>query len=138
MKQLLREGPEEERFEMSEEEKAYLAAVSGVDEVYIAHNTVRISKDNVVRLLDQYYGLTLEDLPKMDSSSVVYWEETDYFYIWYSDTAGRMLTVTDAVTLEDGTIRVFYRDELGMQSTGEMILKPTEDGYQILSNQTSM
>ena len=132
LQELLREGPETESFEMSEAERAYLSAIS---EGFILLDTYRISKDDVIRILDQYYGLTLEDFP--DLGAMVYWEETDYFYYYHSDTARRNLTVTHAVALADGTVWIRYSGRSPDNNTGEMILNPTQDGYQILSNQTS-
>lgn len=137
LEMLIREGPDvEERIALTDAEKAHLSSIS---DGFIYKDTSRISKDAVIRALNQYYGLTLEDVPEL--GSLVYWEKTDCFYYCGGGTIVSLLAVTHAVTQEDGTIWVRYCDELGMERTGEvlrtgeMILKPTQDGYQILSNQ---
>ena len=131
---LLREGPEAEKsVVLSETEKTHLSAVS---EGFVNLDTHRISKDAAARALDQYYGLTLEDIS--NDSSLVYLEETDCFYYYIGDTVGCQLSLTKAVEKEDGTIWVLYSDALGMERTGAMLLKPQADGYQILANQTNL
>ena len=134
LKQLVREGPDvERRITLSETEQEQLFAVS---EGFLALDTDRISKEAVIQVLDQYYGLSLEDLS--DTGSSVYLEHTDSFYYYVSDTTACCLVITQALALEDGTLWVSYYDEASGQRSGEMLLQPAGDGYQILANKTSL
>lgn len=133
LKQLIREGPDAERdVTLTEAEHTQLSAIS---EGFIHLNTARITKEAAARVLEQYYGLSLEDLAGTDSS--VYLASTDSFYYYASDTTACRLVITQAMTLEDGTLWVCYHDELSGLHSGEMLLQPTGDGYQILANKVS-
>lgn len=111
-------------------EQAYLATIS---EDYLYLDTYRVPKAVAARVVEQYYGLSLDDIPSAQTS--VYWEETDSFY-FILDADFCQLNITHAVQLEEGNIWVRYEDTQS-DRTGEMILKPTDDTYQILSNQTT-
>jgi len=111
-------------------EKDYLAAIS---EEYLYLDAYRVPKAVAAWVVEQYYGLSLDDIPSAQTS--VYWKETNSYY-FIQDTNFCQLSITHAVELENGSIWVRYADTHS-DHAGEMTLKPTADGYQILSNQTT-
>lgn len=115
---------------LTDKERAYLATIS---EDFLYLDTYRVSKTAAARIVEQYYGLNLDDIPSAQTS--VYWEETDSYY-FIQDTNFCQLNITHAVGLVNGNIWVRYEDILS-DRTGEMILHPTDTDYQILSNQTT-
>ena len=92
-------------------------------------------------VMQKYFGITLENcrgvgLDEMvDEGLIVYWEETDCWYCWHTDS-GLMeyITVTDCAEQDDGTYRVSYTVGDWDPQAAVVVMKPTEEGWQYLSN----
>jgi hypothetical protein len=111
---------------LSEQEKYYLA---GIAETYLYLDVCVISRNEIESILQQYYGLTLEDFYPIKGA--VYFPQTDCFY-FFADTYFQNLGVTHAVTLPGGNIWVRYIEK-NHGDVGTMILSSTGE-YHILSN----
>lgn len=133
-----REGDQEE-FEnsrMTEEEWEFIQSVDSNADVF---DWYRISSEDMNRILQMCFGLSLSDMHAVDLEFLHYWEETDCYYKGTTSPAPRAedLRIIGGKYLEDGTLEVHYTVDrnFGIDRREYIaILKPVEDGYHILSN----
>ncbi len=97
----------------------------------------RLPPDKMEQVLQQYYGITLEDLSDGSFAKLTYLESTGNYYY---NGGGAYVVINfkaiDMETKDDGTIALFYTGESIYPSdvVYEVGLKPNGDGYQILYN----
>ena len=99
----------------------------------------RISSQDVERILQMCFGISLSDMNKNDLSSLLYWDKTDCYYSGTTSPgpSANNLEITGGFHLEDGNLEVHYRNSQSDKIVWEyyvMILKPVDGGYHILSN----
>ena len=88
------------------------------------------------RVLQKYFGITLDETEKIGLEHLLYWDKTDCYYRYHSDTNFFRPQVYKAFVQEDGTIAMYYVCDLQFGDPNALaMLKPTGDGYQILSNE---
>ena len=127
-------GKQDELNQLSEEERTYLASVW--DEYRMHFDINRLPVEEMNRVLQKYFGLTLDETEKVGLEAMTYWGKTDCYYNAHSDSVFFRPQVLEAVEQEDGTIAMYYTDDAdGKEATAVAMLKPVEDGYQILSNE---
>ena len=99
---------------------------------------IRVPLDRIDGILQKYFGITLEDTDQVELESIMdhyYLEETNCYYLCIPEYAYADVEITKGLHRDDGTIAVYYEYFDGYYySTRRVILKPTEDGYHILSN----
>lgn len=97
---------------------------------------VKLSAKDMDAVLRQYFGTTLAETNKVGVNNMVYFDNTDSYYCVSNDAEAVPLVVMGVYRQGDGTIAVYYDKETA-EGTGDyiMVLKTTNDGYQILSNQ---
>lgn len=110
---------------LSDQELQYLA---GISEAYLYLDVCILPKYEAEEILQQYYGLKLEDVPS--AKDAVYYGKTNCYY-FIEEAFISDLSVTHAVTLPNGNIWVRYVDKFSGR-IGHMILSNTE--YHILEN----
>lgn len=121
---------------MTDEEYAFLKANDRNAEFL---DWYRISTQDVNRVLQMCFGISLSDMNNDDISRLLYWEETDCYYSGTTSPApyANNLEITGGTHLEDGNLKVFYNTRETKDSEAKqfvMTLKPVDGGYHILSN----
>ncbi len=87
------------------------------------------------QVLTELFGLTLEDFGDDALKSFLYLESTGCYYLLRSDVLyAHKLNVVDFHELENGNVEVYYSVERWTNMNGVVTLKPSADGYHILSN----
>lgn len=121
---------------MTDEEYAFLKANDKNAEFL---DWYRISSQDVERVLQMCFGISLADMNNDDISRLLYWEDTDCYYSGTTSPApyAMNLEILSGVHLENGNLEVHYRNSESDKIVWEyyvMILKPVDGGYHILSN----
>ena len=129
----LNNGFPDESSEPTGEEFAYLDKTGKFMEDWENLDLNRLPTKKINAVLQQYFGLTLEETNKIGMDNFVYWDLTDCYYS-VDGFLELLLTVTDVKHLEDGNVQVFYDGNQGLPHV--VTLKPNGDGYMILSNMT--
>lgn len=111
---------------LTEQEGNYLA---GISDAYLYLDVCILPKYEAEAILQQYYGLRLEDVPS--AKDAVFWARTNCYY-FIEEAYADDLNVTHAVTLPGGNIWVRYVDNFSGR-IGQMVLSQTGE-YHILSN----
>ena len=95
---------------------------------------IRLPEYKMDQVLQDYFGISLEDIPAEGFSRMTYLESTDCWYFmitgYYGVERPQVLAVE---TLENGTVHVRY--EADYWGVVDLMLQPNGDGYRILSNQ---
>lgn len=127
-------GKQDELNQLSEEERAHLASIWGEDA--LAHDVDRMPVKEMNRVLQKYFGITLDETEKIGLEHMLYWDKTDCYYRWHGDSNFFRPQVYKAFVQEDGTIAMYYVCNLQLGDPNALaMLKPVGDGYQILSNE---
>ena len=125
-----------ERTRMTAEEYEFIKSAIPYAEAY---DIYCISAQDVERILQMCFGLSLADMRNNDLEQLLYWEKTDRYYsaITSMGPVALDLVITSGTHLEDGNLKVFYTTTLdgGPVIHCVMILKPVDGGYHIVSNQ---
>ena len=127
--------------QVTDSERAQLKDLIGNPDVYDDIDSLDITRLPVERMnwiLQQYFGITLDDVDDAGFEGLHYLESTDCYYIIGGDE--NIVMEFNALAIEylgDGTVRVTYTqdDWRGDATMYEMILKFGAFGYYILSNQ---
>lgn len=122
---------------VSENEKAYLESVRGSE---CDLDIFRIPADQIDPVLQQYLGVSLEETQKIGLDKMFYWADTDCYYTHHGDTNAITFLLHSAYAQEDGTILMYYANDIYHEKTEATpdkvaVLRPCESGYQIISNQ---
>ena len=130
----------EESNQVSASERAQLKDLIGNPDVYDHIDNLDITRlptDRMNQVLQDYFGITLDDIDDAGFAGQLYLESTDCYYIIGGGAAGVMEFNALAVEyLEDGTIRLTYTQDCwrGEATMYVVTLMPHGDGYRILSN----
>lgn len=95
---------------------------------------MRLPVDRMNQVLQEYFGITLEDMEDVAFEDVVYLESTNCYYHMVTDAWVTVnFNAVSVENLEDGTIRVTYTANFD-DTVFAVTVKPHGDGYRILSN----
>ena len=130
---IFREGLHEEgRHQLSEEELQKLGEIWGEEALHF--DICKIPRAEMDRVLRKYLGIGLEDTNKICLDDLVYLAEYDAYYGVGSDTNVVIPVFTSCTRRADmETLELVYYDSLTKQEF-TLVLRPTEDGYQFISN----
>lgn len=95
---------------------------------------IRLPTDKMNAVLQEMFGITLEQTNQVGLDQLVYLEETDCYYHAVSGSHYADITVNRVEHREDGTILVYYTRNGYPAASMAVALKPNGDQYQILSN----
>lgn len=125
-------APGEERTELTPEEQQMINEARGSDSSDL--ETARIPRETVERVLLTYLELNPEDVAAMDfGPEVIYWEETDCYYIVQNSYGYIIPYFHEGYTMPDGTIVIYYCDALSTPQFYRAVLRLGNDGiYKIL------
>lgn len=128
---------DQEEFEytrMTDEEYEFIKSAIPNAEAY---DIYCISAQDIERILQMCFGLSLADMGNNDLEHLLYWEKTDCYYsaVTSMGPVAMNLIVTGGAHLEDGNLQVFYTTDGDPITQWVMILKPVDGRYHILSNQ---
>lgn len=125
-----------------EELKALYPADAFENGHFMGPGVDRLPPAEMDKVLQQYFGLSLEQSSKRGLKAFQYAAENDCYYHCHGDTNQQLHKVVDARRLEDGTLVFTYTSEYGNYAASEdfpsvstAALRPDgEGGYQLLSN----
>lgn len=122
---------------LSEAETAYLESVWG--KIYT--DVTRLPVAEMEKMVQRYFGLSLQEMKGIGLSNMTYWAQTDCYYIQHGDTNRKLLTIYDARVQDDGTINLYYnedRDEIDRTQPPQMVavLEPAGDRYYVRANRS--
>lgn len=124
-----------DRYNLTEEEEEFLAPVWA--EYSCRLDTTRIPAEKMDEVLNQYFGISLEETEGTGLDTFVYFQEMNCYYNYSGDTNTMRADIHEGYLLEDGTIALYYdipdyrfENEKGYVVT----VRPTEDDLQIVSN----
>ena len=98
-------------------------------------DTSRIPVSEVDMILQKYFGIKYEKTAKIGTDSMMYWKETDSFYISRGDTNATKMVPYAGVQRSNGNIVLFYEHEWSSNGYCMITIKPVKDGIQIVANQ---
>lgn len=122
------------------EERAYLETVWSEFEFQM--DAKRLPAEKMNEVLQTYLGVSLEDTDKTGLERFTFWEAGNCYYLAHGDTNAIQPLLHSAYTLKDGTIAVYYSNgnfDANAKAKPDKIavLRPTAEGYQILSNRAA-
>ena len=127
----------EESNQVTDSERAQLKDLIGNPDVYDHIDNLDITRlpaDRMNQVLQDYFGITLDDIDDAGFAGQLYLESTDCYYIIGGGAA--VVKEFNAVSVEymdDGSIRVYYTANW-TNTVYVVTLMPHGDGYRILSN----
>lgn len=110
LRQLFYNGfPEEDAKGLTDAEQAYIDDLhaDGICEL----DTSRIPVEKMDQVLQQYFGITLEETAGVGLDNMPYWEETNCYYSYRGDTNSTKAALYSGTKTEDGTIVLYYTDD---------------------------
>ena len=120
--------------ELTDAEKKYLKEnATGFYEESL--DTSRIPVSEMDMILQKYFGIKYEKTAKIGTDSMMYWKETDSFYISRGDTNATKMVPYAGVQRSNGNIVLFYEHEWSSNGYCMITIKPVKDGIQIVANQ---
>ena len=117
----------DENWELTEAETEFL---SKQESIALGLDVTRVSSGKVDRILQECFGLSLEEMGY--SGSWVYFPDTDCYYHSKGDTHQAVYEIKGGTWLEDGRVEIYYIKERFMDMT--MTLQKVESGYHVVSN----
>lgn len=95
---------------------------------------IRLPVDKMNQVLQDYFGITLEDVDDTGFDGMYYLESTNCYYLMHTDAVWTEdFNAISVEYMEDGSILVYYTAD--WESTVRCVtLMPHGDGYRILSN----
>ena len=121
-KELIAEG-------LTDAEKAYLDGL----ERPLYGDIFRLPKEEMDKVLQQYFGIQYEKTVKVGTEYLAYWEETESFYMGHGDTNATKMVPYAGVQRPNGNIVLFYEHE--WKGYCMITVKPVDGGIQIVANQ---
>ncbi len=126
----------EESNQVTDSERAQLKDLYGYSDYIDMLDITCLPVDKMNQVLQDYFGITLDEVDAAGFEELDYLESTNCYYIIGGGASGVMDFNALAVeTLEDGSIRVTYKQFTGSDDEIYVVtLMPYGDGYRILSN----
>lgn len=126
----------DENWELTAEEESFLRQ-QGLDHWFHEEVPVkRVSAEKVNTVLEQCFGLTLEETDLVGMDSFVYFADTDCYYWWNGSHGACHFEISKAIRQPDDTITVEYQIHDANDWKKVITLEKTESGYRVLSNVT--
>lgn len=122
--------------DLTDDEIAYLAAFPSMKgAMSVDQDIVRIPRSYVEEVLYQYFGLKPGEI-EIESGVMVYWEETDCYYVAPDFGGPNAIRILKLDVLSDGIIRFIYKDKWAVEPVAyyEAVLRTVPGGYQLISN----
>ena len=115
------------------DERAYYVSVTDYGETFDIFCLPVSEMDKITR---EYLKLPLAELKGVGLDRFVYWEKTDCYYFKPAGTNVLLPEITGAYRQDDGSIRMYYHNQLE-SFTPEMVVTvlPENGTYRIISNQ---
>ena len=115
------------------DERAYYVSVTNYGETFDIFCLPVSEMDKITR---EYLKLPLAELKGVGLDKFVYWEKTDCYYFKPAGTNVLLPEITGAYRQDDGSIRMYYHNQLE-SPTPEMVVTvlPENGTYRIISNQ---
>ena len=115
------------------DERAYYVSVTNYGETFDIFCLPVSEMDKITR---EYLKLPLAELKGVGLDRFVYWEKTDCYYFKPAGTNVLLPEITGAYRQDDGSIRMYYHNQLE-SFTPEMVVTvlPENGTYRIISNQ---
>ena len=115
------------------DERAYYVSVTNYGETFDIFCLPVSEMDKITR---EYLKLPLAELKGVGLDRFVYWEKTDCYYFKPAGTNVLLPEITGAYRQDDGSIRMYYHNQLE-SFTPEMVVTvlPENGTYRVISNQ---
>ncbi len=115
------------------DERAYYVSVTNYGETFDIFCLPVSEMDKITR---EYLKLPLAELKGVGLDKFVYWEKTDCYYFKPAGTNVLLPEITGAYRQDDGSIRMYYHNQLE-SFTPEMVVTvlPENGTYRVISNQ---
>ena len=115
------------------DERAYYVSVTDYGETFDIFCLPVSEMDKITR---EYLKLPLAELKGVGLDRFVYWEKTDCYYFKPAGTNVLLPEITGAYRQDDGSIRMYYHNQLE-SFTPEMVVTvlPENGTYRVISNQ---
>ena len=123
---------------LTDSEIAYLENFRGMrSNLDVDQPVFRIPRSYVEDVLEQYFGINPGEI-EIESEQMVYWEETDCYYVAADYGGPSSIQILKLDVLTDGIIRFVYKskDATSPVTYYEAILRTVPGGYQLISNLT--
>lgn len=119
---------------LSDQEEEFLHTVW--EEFDGSLDVVRIPAGEMDAVLSAYFGLSLDQTDQRGVEEMPYLEETDCYYIYKSDSNAMKVTPHSGYELADGTVALHYISDVltGTEEEYVVVVRPTDDGVQVVSN----
>lgn len=119
--------------EVTDSERAQLKAIYGSDVIDFLDIT-RLPVDSMNQVLQEYFGVTLDEIDVASDKDLHHLESTDcYYIIGGGASAFKGFQALSFETLYDGSICVYYIADWE-DTVYAVTIFPTDDGYRIISN----
>lgn len=113
------------------EELEFLEEQPGFESDY---SLKRLPTAQMDAVMAKYFGTTLAACNQTGMDMLVYWDQTDCYYCWHTDSGlVENIRVTDCMEQADGTYRIAYTEGY-LETPAVVVLKPLDDGWQFVSN----
>lgn len=113
------------------EELKFLEEQPGFESSYSLN---RLPTSQMDAVMAKYFGTTLAACNQTGTDMLVYWDQTDCYYCWHTDSGlVENIRVTDCTEQADGTYRIAYTKGY-LETPAVLVLKPLDDGWQFVSN----
>ncbi len=110
-------------------EQAFLETCPGYEPEF---DLVRISATEMDQVLQQYFGISLEQTEGIGLEHFMYWEDGDCYYHSHTDTNLGHVELNKVEMFENGKVLITYTNESGQ--TCAVTLVKGGNGLQVLSN----
>jgi len=119
----------DEAGELTDAEKAFLGKQSAID---LNLDVVRVSREKMETVLQEYLKLSLEEMDGMGLDQFVYFEDTDCYYHSKGDSGVTAFKITGGTDLGNGYMEIYYT----VLDTWSRVLTlhNASDGYTVISN----
>lgn len=127
----------EDEAAITDDERAAIVAMTEIDDYYWMDGA-RFPVEKMNQLLNEMFGISLDDMNDRAFSSMHYLESTDsYYYFSGGSKTADLVSVVGTRTLENGNIEVYYligQPDSMDRDRAVVTLKPNGDGYLFISN----
>ena len=114
---------------ITHEEQAFLETCPGYEPEF---DLVRISATEMDQVLQQYFGISLEQTDGIGLENFIYWEDGDCYYHSHTDTNLGFIELNKVEMFENGSLRITYTNESDQICV--VTLVKSVNGWRIISN----
>ena len=114
---------------ITHEEQAFLETCPGYEPEF---DLVRIPATEMDQVLQQYFGISLEQTDGIGLENFIYWEDGDCYYHSHTDTNLGFIELNKVEMFENGSLRITYTNESDQICV--VTLVKSGNGWRIISN----